>query len=285
MPAAGKDGDITHRYLREIGAAPLLTAEEEVELARRRQQGDEHARRRLIESNLRLVVKVARHYLHRGLAFPDLIEEGNLGLIRAVAKFDPERGFRFSTYAVWWIRNAIDRALQNQTRMVRLPVNIGKQISRYRRAVRDLSQSLNRSPRLDEVAARLDQPVDAIRWLRDLDKLLGAADYWPGSDDAAESRLETLPDEPATDPSWRLQERDVRRHIDTWLGQLTDRQRAVVARRYGLDGREVATLDTVGRELGVTRERVRQIQLEAIQRLRQILEQEGVPIEHLLGED
>lgn len=278
------DLDATRMYLNEIGFSPLLTAEEEVFFSRKALKGDESARKRMIESNLRLVVKIARRYMNRGLALLDLIEEGNLGLIRAVEKFDPEKGFRFSTYATWWIRQTIERALMNQTRTVRLPIHVVKEINIYLRAARKLAQTLDREPSPEDVAEMLDQPIDVVKKMLGLNERVTSVDS-PSPYDSEKSLLDTLPDEQNLDPSKLLQNSDVQEHIDTWLGLLSDKQRAVVERRFGLHGREVATLEEIGNELGVTRERVRQIQIEAIKRLRQILQREGFSLETLHMED
>ena len=278
------DLDATRIYLNEIGFSPLLTAEEEVFYARKALKGDESARKRMIESNLRLVVKIARRYMNRGLALLDLIEEGNLGLIRAVEKFDPEKGFRFSTYATWWIRQTIERALMNQTRTVRLPIHVVKEINIYLRAARKLAQKLDREPSPEDVAEMLDQPIDVVKRMLGLNERITSVDS-PSPYDTERSLLDTLPDEQNPDPSQLLQNSDVQEHIDTWLSQLSDKQCAVVERRFGLHGREVATLEEIGNELGVTRERVRQIQIEAIKRLRQILQREGFSLETLYLED
>ena len=277
------DLDATRLYLGEIGFSPLLTAEEEVYYSRRALRGDEQARKRMIESNLRLVVKIARRYMNRGLALLDLIEEGNLGLIRAVEKFDPEKGFRFSTYATWWIRQTIERALMNQTRTVRLPIHVVKEINIYLRAARRLSQTLDREPSPEDVAEMLDRPIEEVKKMIGLNERVTSVDS-PSSYDSDKSLLDMIPDEHNTDPSLLLQNSDVQRHIDLWLSQLSDKQCAVVERRFGLHGREVATLEEIGNELGVTRERVRQIQIEAIKRLRQILEREGFSLEALFSE-
>lgn len=278
------DLDATRMYLSEIGFSPLLTAEEEVYYARKALRGDNEARRRMIESNLRLVVKIARRYMNRGLALLDLIEEGNLGLIRAVEKFDPEKGFRFSTYATWWIRQTIERALMNQTRTVRLPIHVVKEINIYLRAARKLAQSLDREPNPEDVATMLDIPIEDVKHMLGLNERVASVDV-PTGHDSDKSLLDTIPDEQNTDPALLLQSSDVQRHIDTWLSQLSDKQCAVVERRFGLHGREVATLEEIGNELGVTRERVRQIQLEAIKRLRQILEREGFSLDTLFTEE
>ena len=278
------DLDATRLYLSEIGFSPLLTAEEEVYFSRRARKGDLDSRKRMIESNLRLVVKIARRYMNRGLALLDLIEEGNLGLIRAVEKFDPERGFRFSTYATWWIRQTIERALMNQTRTVRLPIHVVKEINIYLRAARKLSQTLDREPNSEDVAELLDRPIDEVKRMIGLNERVTSMDM-PARDESEKSLLDTIPDEQNLDPSLLLQNSDVQKHIDIWLSQLTDKQCAVVERRFGLHGSEVATLEEIGAELGVTRERVRQIQIEAIKRLRMILEREGFSVDALFSEN
>ena len=278
------DLDATRLYLGEIGFSPLLTAEEEVYYSRKARKGDDDSRKRMIESNLRLVVKIARRYMNRGLALLDLIEEGNLGLIRAVEKFDPEKGFRFSTYATWWIRQTIERALMNQTRTVRLPIHVVKEINIYLRAARKLSQTLDREPNPEDVADMLDRPIEEVKRMLGLNERVTSVDM-PMRQESDKSLLDSIPDEQNTDPSLLLQNSDVQKHIDIWLSQLSDKQCAVVERRFGLHGNEVATLEEIGNELGVTRERVRQIQIEAIKRLRQILEREGFSVEALFSEN
>ncbi|SFC98649.1 RNA polymerase, sigma 38 subunit, RpoS [Thiohalospira halophila DSM 15071] len=266
--------DATRLYLSEIGFSPLLTAEEEVTLARALQQGDEAARKRMIESNLRLVVKIARRYLNRGLPLLDLIEEGNIGLIRAVEKFDPERGFRFSTYATWWIRQTIERAIMNQTRTIRLPIHVIKEINIYLRAARHLSQTLDHDPSTEEIAAELDRPVEEVKRMLGLNERTASVDE-PVGRDGERSLLDSIPDEAVIDPAQMLQDEDVREHLEEWLSGLTEKQRAVVEQRFGLHGTEPATLEEVGNRIGVTRERVRQIQIEALRRLRRVLEGQG----------
>ena len=272
--------DATRLYLNEIGFSPLLTAEEEVKFARLAQKNDSAARRRMIESNLRLVVKIARRYMNRGLPLLDLIEEGNLGLIRAVEKFDPERGFRFSTYATWWIRQTIERGLMNQTRTIRLPIHIVKEINLYLRAARRLAQSLEREPNAEDVAQMLDRPIEDVKRMLGLNERIASVDS-PLDRDSDRTLIDTIADEHNRDPARMLQDDDMQRHIDAWLSQLNDKQRTVVERRFGLDGREIATLEEVGNEIGVTRERVRQIQIEALRRLRHILEREGFSLDAL----
>lgn len=282
---AGKysDGqfDATRLYLNEIGISPLLTPEEEVYFSRRAQNGDPAARRRMIESNLRLVVKIARRYLNRGLPLLDLVEEGNLGLIRAVEKFDPERGFRFSTYATWWIRQTIERAIMNQTRTIRLPIHVVKEINSYLRASRELTQQLDHEPTPEEIASLTGKPLAEVEKMLGLNERIGSVDA-PYGKDSDKPLLDSLQDEASDDPTLKVQNEDVSSHIDEWLQQLNDKQREVVERRFGLHGYESSTLEEVAKELGVTRERVRQIQLDALRRLRRILEAQGYSIDAVL---
>ena len=272
--------DATRLYLKEIGFSPLLTAEEEVFYARKAQKGEAPARRRMIESNLRLVVKIARRYMNRGLALLDLIEEGNLGLIRAVEKFDPERGFRFSTYATWWIRQTIERGIMNQTRTIRLPVHVLKEINIYQRAARYLSQKLDHEPTPEEVAQLLDKPIEDVKGMLGLNERLASVDA-PLDDDPDRSLLDAIADERTLDPEKAQQREDLQGLIESWLNELNDKQREVVERRFGLNNREISTLEEVGADIGVTRERVRQIQVEALKRLRVILEKAGFSVDSL----
>lgn len=274
--------DATQLYLNEIGYLPLLSAEEEVYYARRAQRGDASARARMIESNLRLVVKIARRYMNRGLAFLDLIEEGNLGLIRAVEKFDPERGFRFSTYATWWIRQTIERAIMNQTRTIRLPIHVIKEINQYLRAARKLTQTLDHEPSPEEIAQAVDRPVDDVRRMLGLNEGTASVDT-PIGKEADRSLLDAIPDENNRDPFSVLEDNDVMYHLDEWLDQLSEKQRSVVERRFGLRGHEKATLEEVGVEIGVTRERVRQIQIDALKKLREIMERHGFSQDAVFG--
>ncbi|MFQ6023005.1 MAG: RNA polymerase sigma factor RpoS [Acidiferrobacterales bacterium] len=275
-----QQADATRIYLKEIGFSPLLTAEEEVYYARRAQRGEEESRQRMIESNLRLVVKIARRYMNRGLALLDLIEEGNLGLIRAVEKFDPERGFRFSTYATWWIRQTIERGIMNQTRTIRLPVHVLKEINIYQRAARHLSQKLDHDPTPEEVANLLDKPIEEVKDMLGLTERVTSVDA-PLDEDPDRSLLDAIADEQTQDPEKLLHREDLQSQIEIWLSDLNDKQREVVERRFGLNGREISTLEEVGADIGVTRERVRQIQVEALRRLRVLLEKAGYSIESL----
>jgi len=274
--------DATRMYLNEIGFAPLLTAEEEVYYARLAQKGDEAGRRRMIVSNLRLVVKIARRYIHRGLALLDLIEEGNLGLIRAVEKFDPERGFRFSTYATWWIRQTIERAIMNQTRTIRLPIHVVKELNGYLQAARRLAQSLDHEPNAEEIADLLDKPLQDVKRMLKLNERVTSVDV-PIGKNSDKTLIDAIADERNPDPSDQLQDEDVLANLEIWIAKLSDKQREVVERRFGLHGYKISTLEEVGNEIGVTRERVRQIQMDALKRLREILENEGFSSDALLG--
>jgi RNA polymerase nonessential primary-like sigma factor len=272
--------DATQAYLNEIGYSPLLSAQEEVYYSRLAQQGCHESRQRMIESNLRLVVKIARRYMNRGLAFLDLIEEGNLGLIRAVEKFDPERGFRFSTYATWWIRQTIERAIMNQTRTIRLPIHVIKEINQYLRTTRQLLQKLDHEPSVDEVAEAMGRSREDVQRLMGLNEGVSSVDT-PIGQDADRILLDAIPDDATPEPSEALQDDEVLSQIDDWLDELTDKQQAVLVRRFGLRGHSRATLEEVGAEIGVTRERVRQIQIDALQRLRAILERSGFSVESI----
>jgi RNA polymerase nonessential primary-like sigma factor len=275
------DADPTKLYLKEIEVSPLLTAEEEVYYSRLALKGDTAARDKMIECNLRLVVKIARRYMNRGLALLDLIEEGNLGLIRAVEKFDPERGFRFSTYATWWIRQTIERGLMNQTRTIRLPIHVIKELNTYLRAARKLTQELNREATSEDVARLLNKPK------KDVDKMFRLADRVSSFDipiggEGERPLLDVIPDENNTDPASILQDESVMGHLDEWLDELDEKQRDVVVRRFGLRNYPRGTLEEVGLELGVTRERVRQIQMDALRKLRRILEHSGYSRENII---
>lgn len=269
-----KDMDATRLYLKEIEFSPLLTADEEKYYSRRSKKGDESARKKMIECNLRLVVKISRRYMNRGLALLDLIEEGNLGLIHAVEKFDAEKGFRFSTYATWWIRQTIERALMNQTRTIRLPIHVIKEMNVYLRTQRRLQQTLDHEPTVEEIAEVCERPVADVKRVLGLRDRVTSVDV-PANKDGDRLLLDVIPDENNVDPSSKLQESIVQNNINSWLAKLETKQREVVVRRFGLHGYERATLEEVGAELGVTRERVRQIQMDALKKLRRIIEGSG----------
>lgn len=272
--------DSTQLYLNEIGKSPLLTAQEEVFFGRLVCQGNLAARQRMIESNLRLVVKIARRYNNRGLTLLDLIEEGNLGLIRAVEKFDPELGFRFSTYATWWIRQNIEHALMSQTRTVRLPIHLVKELNACLRAERKLAQHLDQKATAEEIAKYLKKPLATIKNLIRLNERITSFDLPIGSNNDR-SLVETLAAD-TDDPLDAIQQESVSIHVESWITRLTKKQRDVIIRRFGLDGYTATTLEEIGKEIGLTRERVRQIQMEALKRLKNILDKQGMNREALL---
>ena len=272
--------DATQLYLGEIGFSPLLTAQEEIYYARRSLRGDEVSRKRMIESNLRLVVKISRRYNNRGLSLLDLVEEGNLGLIRAVEKFDPEKGFRFSTYATWWIRQTIERAIMNQTRTIRLPIHIVKKLNVYLRTARELAHKLTHEPTAEDIAQELDVPAKEVAKILKLNERISSVDL-PIGNNSDKELLDIIPDRKEATPENELQNEDMKLRIVYWLEDLNPKQREVLARRFGLLGYEAATLENVGKEIGLTRERVRQIQVEALKSLREVLSQQGLSIESL----
>lgn len=273
--------DVTQLYLNEIGAKPLLTPEEELETTRRMRQGDFSARQKMIEHNLRLVVNIAKHYLNRGIPLLDLIEEGNLGLIHALGKFDPERGFRFSTYATWWIRQSIERAIMNQSRTIRLPVHVVKEINMVLRAIRHLEMAESRETSIERIAGLVDRPVDEIRRILTLNEHIASLDA-PLEIDPNHTVADVIADESSADPESLLQFSELGDLIGEWMAQLTERQREVIERRYGLNGAEMATLDVIATDLGLTRERVRQIQMEGLDRLRKIIKRGGISKDSLI---
>ncbi len=289
VPVVGIGGDflndITQIYLNEIGQSPLLSAEQELGYARANRDGDFEARQKMIEHNLRLVVSIAKHYLNRGLTLADLIEEGNLGLIHALEKFDPERGFRFTTYATWWIRQSIERAIMNQSRTVRLPAHVVKELNVVLRALRHLEThglaGANREPTLDDVAHLLGKPVEQVRKVLGYNEHITSLDA-PFGTETGMSVGDQLADDDAPSPELVLHNTEIEGWIKQWLDELSDRQREVIERRYGLAGHEVATLEQLARTLGVTRERVRQIQSEALEKLRSRLRRRGLSRDALL---
>ena len=313
--------DPVRMYLKEIGKVPLLSAEEEIELAKNMEAGavakekiailksreenateeelaeikeeiknlqkdldaGDEAKKRLAEANLRLVVSIAKRYVGRGMLFLDLIQEGNMGLIKAVEKFDYAKGFKFSTYATWWIRQTIERAIMNQTRTIRLPIHIVKELNVYLRTARELSHKLDHEPSAEEIAEQLDKPVDDVSRMLRLNERITSVDT-PLGGDSEKALLDILADEKENGPEDTTQDDDMKQSIVKWLFELNAKQREVLARRFGLLGYEAATLEDVGREIGLTRERVRQIQVEGLRRLREILQTQGLNIEALFRE-
>ncbi len=274
-------GDVTQLYLNEIGVNPLLTADEELSLSRQVREGNFNARQTMIERNLRLVVNIAKHYLNRGIPLLDLVEEGNLGLIHALEKFDPERGFRFSTYATWWIRQNIERAIMNQSRTIRLPVHVVKELNQVLRCQRQLEAASNGDTTVEDVARELARPVADVLAILALNEHTASLDA-PLDIDPTLSIGESLADEDADTPDVQIHDLEVGTLVREWINQLSDKQRLVIRHRYGIDECEVQTLEELADTLELTRERVRQIQLEALGQLRRIIKRRGVSKDVLL---
>ena len=270
-----KSFDATQLYLGEIGHAKLLTAEEEIILATKAKEGCLSSRNKMVEANLRLVVKIARRYLNRGLDLLDLIEEGNLGLMHAISKFDPTKGFRFSTYGTWWIRQTIERSLMNQTRTIRLPIHIVKELNIYLRAERELEQKLDHSPKVDEIAQYLGKNVKDIEKMFCLKERVSSMDG-PINEDNEKSFINTVPDDNERNPAQKLDHDYILNQIEYFLDSLSEKQREVILRRFGLRGCENKTLEEVGAEIGLTRERVRQIQVDALSTLKDMMDEHNI---------
>ncbi|MES2606753.1 MAG: sigma-70 family RNA polymerase sigma factor [Pseudomonadota bacterium] len=272
--------DATTLYLNEIGYLPLLNAEQEVQLAREVALGSRPSKNRMIESNLRLVVAIAKRFQNRGLCLLDLVEEGNLGLIRAVEKYDPNMGYRFSTYATWWIKQAIDRALMNHSQTIRYPIHVMKDIQACVRASEQLRDLLAREPSFPELAAKTGKSVKEVKRLMGLHIKFCSADQLV-SEDSDSTLIDNISSSKDTEPQKILETRDIESNVDVWLGKLSQRHRDVVVRRFGLQGHEDGTLEKVGEDVGITRERVRQLQIEALGKLRRMMERDGFFAEHL----
>jgi RNA polymerase primary sigma factor len=258
-------------YLRDIQRTPLLNAESEKELARKVEKGDKQARNTMIESNLRLVVKIAKRYINRGLPFLDLIEEGNLGLIKAVERFNLAKECRFSTYATWWIRQSIERSLVNQSRTIRLPVHVSDDISRMLRTIRGLSQELHRDPDAEEIAVAMKTKVAYVRRLMTLLRRTCSMET-PIGEGNDFLLIDTIEDLSQVSPSFQLENVNCYEQISAQFDMLTESEQKILSLRFGLDDNEPQTLDTIGQQFGVTRERIRQIEVKSLEKLRKSTE-------------
>ncbi|MEA5113823.1 MAG: sigma-70 family RNA polymerase sigma factor [Geobacteraceae bacterium] len=267
----GHYDDAIKHYLREIQKTSLLTPEEEKSLAARIDLGDKEARDRMIESNLRLVVKIAKRYINRGLPFIDLIEEGNIGLIKAVERFKLSKECRFSTYATWWIRQSIERALVNQSRIIRLPVHVSDDINRMLKVTRQLVQALNREPSIKEVATQMDVNPGYVRRLMVLLKKTYSIEM-PMGENNDYFLIDTIEDTSNLSPATLLEDTNKFELVSKWLATLSENEQRIITMRFGLDDKEPQTLDTIGRSFGVTRERIRQIEAKSLDKLRKMLQ-------------
>jgi RNA polymerase primary sigma factor len=271
VPIVEHFDDAIKLYLREIQKSKLLTADEEKELASRIAKGDKSARDRMIESNLRLVVKIAKRYINRGLPFLDLIEEGNMGLIKAVERFKLSKECRFSTYATWWIRQSIERALVNQSRTIRLPVHVSDDINKMLRITRELVQKMNREPSVKEVAAEMNVSSVYIRRLMVLLKKTYSIER-PMGENNDYFLIDTIEDTSTISPAALLEDINKYELVSKWFATLSENEQKILTLRFGLDDKEPQTLDTIGRSFGVTRERIRQIEAKSLEKLRKIVE-------------
>ena len=273
------DADATNLYLKEIGHISLLNAKQEVELSKKAQSGDLKSRNEMIEANLRLVVKIARSYIDRGLAFLDLIEEGNIGLMHALDKFDPDKGFRFSTYATWWIKQYIERAIMNQSRTIRLPVHVIKQLNICLRKYQELKTKQGGRVEPEDVAKSLDKPIEEVRWLLGLKNDSISLDLQVYED--SEGSLVDTVESDAPNPVDFIGEDSLKGLLEKWLKHLSQLEKDVIIRRYGLLGQDAATLEVVGQTLGLTRERIRQIQMRALTQLKRLMLNDGISPDEL----
>lgn len=273
--------DAISYYLKDIRKSPLLNFEQEQELGKRISEGDQEARAMMIESNLRLVVAVGKRYINRGIDFSDVIEEGNLGLIRAVDKFDYRRGFRFSTYASWWIRQAIERAIVNQSRIIRLPVHVAETVNAYRRTVPRLTQELEREPQMDEIAKKMNVTFEKALAISQISRETYSLDMIIG-DHVDDTLEDVLQDYAAVSPASFSDEIRRREYLDEWLTHLTASEEKVIQMRFGLNDEDPETLDKIGKQFGITRERVRQIETQALNKLKDVIRTRHVEMEMML---
>ena len=277
----GAPADALKYYLKDIRKAPLLTFAEEQELGKRTAAGDEEARAKMIEANLRLVVAIAKKYVNRGLSFSDVIAEGNLGLIRAVEKFDYRKGFKFSTYASWWIRQFIERAFVNQLSTIRLPVHVAEVVNHYRRTTTSLTRELEREPTMEEIAKQMKISVEKVRGISQVVRETVSLDTIIGEKDE-DTLKDVLKDGDAISPDVHSESIRRREHVERWLSMLTESERQVIEQRFGLYDGEPLTLDKIGRRCKITRERVRQIENKALNKLRSITREENLALELVL---
>jgi alternative sigma factor RpoH len=263
--------DSIKAYLKDIRPIPLLTAQEEIDLSRRIQNGDAEAREKMIKSNLRLVISVAKRYTNLGVPLSDLIEEGNIGLMKSVEKFDPDRGFRFSTYAAWWIKQGISRAIIDQGKMIRVPVYMNEEIMKYKKMVEKLTHKLNRKPTFGEVAKKMKLPVEKVRDLENAISKMSSLDA-PIGEDGDGQIMDIIEDETIAAPDEELEKFFNKERATEYLDLLNERERLIIDMRYGLNGGDSSTLADIARKLGVSRERVRQLEAATIIKLRQLIE-------------
>lgn len=276
--------DVTQIYLNAIGLHRLLKADEELELTLKVKQGDAVARQKMIECNLRLVINIAKRYINRGLPLLDLIEEGNLGLIHALSKFEPDRGFRFSTYATWWVRQNIERAIMNQSRTVRLPVHVIKELNIYLRIARAIESETGEDASVQDIADRAGKPIEEVRAILLLNEHTISLDA-PLDIDPSLSISDSIEDESNMSMEGALLQTQVETMVFDWVNELTEKQRYVIQRRFGLNDCEVVTLEELAKDMGITRERVRQIQLEGLAQLRRIVRSKKIEKTMVLSEE
>ncbi|WP_303852651.1 RNA polymerase sigma factor RpoD/SigA [Seleniivibrio woodruffii] len=276
------DLEVFKIYLNEISKYPVLSREEEVELSQGIEKGCPQSKETMIKCNLRLVVSIAKKYINRGMNLVDLVEEGNIGLLKAVEKFDYTKGFKFSTYATWWIRQAIERAIINQCRMVRIPVHMSENISKVMRAQTDLQQQMGREPTIHELSTACKMPLSTLKKVFDAIKQDTSLDMPVGSDESSTLHEFITDDEKYSDPYMRIENSSKKDIIFKWLTFLSENEKVIIVRRYGLAGNDPETLEAIGNDLGITRERVRQIEKRVLNKMRNLLATKKISLEELI---